>query len=82
MVPPDSLAALVDEHLRVVGMTIAEAARQVGVSYRQMHRIVNGKSIYVQPATIDGLERLGLDRRRLVLAVYGAKPTPPVEAVR
>ena len=75
MVSPDSLAALVDDHLRMIGMTVAEAARQAGVSYRQMHRIVNGHSVYVQPATIDGLEKLGLDRRRLVLAVYEATPT-------
>ena len=79
MVPPDSLAALVDQHLRVIGMTVTVAARVAGLSTRQMHRIVKGNSVYVQPATIDGLERLGLDRRRLVLAVYGAEPTPSVE---
>lgn len=76
MVPSDSLAALVDEHLRVIGMTVTDAARLAGLSARQMHRIVKGNSVYVQPATIDGLERLGLDRRRLVLAVYGAESTP------
>ena len=76
MVRADSLAALLNTHLETAGLTIAEAARRSGLSYRQMHRLCNDKSQYIQPATIDGLGQLGLDRRALVLAAYGRAQEP------
>lgn len=73
MAEHESLAKLINAHLDLLGITIAEAARRANMSWRQMHRLCNGVSVYVQPATITALVDLGLDRRAIVLAAYGSE---------
>lgn len=51
--------------------SVAEAARQADISYRQMFRLLTGESRYIKTGTIDKLAALGIDRRALVLAAYG-----------
>lgn len=70
-----SLATLLNEHLDRLELTIADAARMAGLSYRQMHRLCNQQSQHIQPATITKLERLGLDRRAMALAAYESNGT-------
>ena len=81
MAHPNSLSTLLNEHLDRLELTIADAARMAGLSYRQMHRLCNQQSQHIQPATITKLERLGLDRRAMALAAYESDGTrSPEEA--
>ena len=78
MVPADSLAALVGGHLSRQGLSIAEAARRAGMSYRQLYRIVHNESTEIQARTIERLETLGIPRADLALAAYGRSPQEAV----
>lgn len=71
-----TLAQLLTEYFKVHGLTIAEAARRAdNMSWQQMNRLSKGYSVYIQPATIDALVKLGLDRDAVALATYGL-PAP------
>ena len=72
MVRSNSLAALVGGFIDRQGWTIAEAARQSGISYRQLYRIVNDDDggRFIQPQTVNRLEAIGLQRSDLSLAIF------------
>jgi hypothetical protein len=77
--PEDTLAGLVDSRLSSQGWSITAAQAITGLSYRELHRIIKGKARYIRPTTIDKLEKLGIPRRDLALAAYGANGDTPAK---
>lgn len=73
MAPPDTLGTLINRQLDLQEWTMADGARITGLSYRHFYRLchdeLQGKNMKADTMTC--LERLGLERRTIALAVYG-----------